>query len=47
MANGHGRLIHADEDVYIGYWEDDKLSGYGSYMYKDGSKYEGNWLKDK
>jgi hypothetical protein len=29
MANGKGRLIHADGDVYEGLWKDDKAHGYG------------------
>ena len=27
MANGKGRLIHADGDVYEGQWKDDKAHG--------------------
>ncbi len=29
MANGKGRLIHADGDVYEGDWKDDKAHGDG------------------
>jgi hypothetical protein len=29
MANGKGRLIHADGDVYEGDWRDDRAHGQG------------------
>lgn len=32
MANGKGRLIHADGDVYEGEWFNDKAHGYGIYL---------------
>lgn len=39
MANGKGRLIHSDGDVYIGDWLNDKAHGYGDYTHMDGAKY--------
>jgi hypothetical protein len=36
-------LIHADGDVYVGGWVDDKAEGYGIYKHLDGSMYEGEW----
>lgn len=47
MANGHGRLIHADGDVYEGYWLNDKANGKGTYRHLDGALYEGEWVNDK
>lgn len=47
MANGKGRLIHADGDYYEGEWKDDKAHGQGVYNHIDGAKYEGEWLLDK
>ena len=47
MANGKGRLIHRDGDVYVGDWVNDKANGKGTYTYVDGSKYIGNWRDDK
>lgn len=47
MANGHGRLIHADGDVYTGAWLDDKAHGKGEYLHMDGAKYYGDWVNDK
>ena len=44
MANGKGRLIHSDGDVYEGFWKDDKAHGYGVYNHLDGARYEGNWF---
>lgn len=39
MANGRGRLIHADGDVYEGFWKDDKAHGKGMYYHTDGAWY--------
>jgi len=47
MANGKGRMIHADGDVYEGTWKDDKAHGFGVFNRTDGSKYEGEWYEDK
>jgi len=47
MANGKGRLIHADGDVYEGEWKDDKAHRKGVYTHMDGAKYDGDWHEDK
>ncbi len=47
MAEGKGRLIHADGDVYIGRWSKDKANGIGIYLHIDNAKYEGEWIDDK
>ena len=47
MANGTGRLIHADGDVYEGEWLNDKAHGYGVYHHMDGAVYKGMWQDDK
>lgn len=47
MANGKGRLIHADGDFYEGEWVDDKASGMGNYVHTNGAYYKGEWLEDK
>lgn len=31
MANGYGRLIHSEGDVYEGNWLNDKAHGVGKY----------------
>ncbi len=46
-ANGRGRLIHSDGDVYEGLWVDDKAHGYGVYSHLDGACYQGEWVNDK
>lgn len=33
MANGIGRLIHSDGDVYEGEWKNDKAHGKGVYVH--------------
>jgi hypothetical protein len=47
MANGMGRLIHADGDVYEGEWKEDKAHGKGKYIHMDGAEYNGDWIDDK
>ena len=47
MANGIGRLIHADGDVYEGEWKNDKAHGKGIYIHRDGASYTGEWFEDK
>ena len=46
MANGYGRVIYADGDMYEGEWKDDKAQGKGIYIHADGAKYEGEWVED-
>ena len=33
MADGFGRLIHSDGDIYEGEWKEDKADGYGNYIH--------------
>ena len=47
MADGKGRLIHAEGDIYIGRWKEDKANGKGKYIHTDGANYDGEWLNDK
>ena len=47
MANGLGRLIHSDADIYEGDWLNDKAHGKGKYTHADGAKYTGDWNDDK
>jgi hypothetical protein len=47
MANGRGRLIHADGDIYDGDWLNDRAHGIGTYIQAGGSRYIGEWLNDK
>ena len=47
MANGKGRLIHCDGDMYEGDWVDDTANGKGSYIQRDGARYEGEWVNDQ
>ena len=47
MANGYGRLVHAEGDVYEGEWTEDKANGFGVYTHFNGSRYEGQWYGDK
>ena len=39
MANGHGKLLHADGDVYEGDWVNDKAEGRGDYKHANGAYY--------
>ena len=48
MANGNGRKIYANGNVYIGNWVNGKSSGYGEYQHMpNGIKYKGQWVNDK
>ena len=38
-ANGKGKFIHVDGDVYEGNWSNDKASGFGIYYHNNGAKY--------
>ncbi len=44
---GHGTLIYADGDKYVGEWKDGKKSGFGELWYTNGDKFSGHWLDDK
>ena len=46
MANGKGRMTHANGDIYEGYWKNDKANGKGTFWDTNGAKYEGCWLDD-
>ena len=46
-ANGKGRLIHGDGDIYEGLWLNDKAHGEGKYIHTDGAIYIGEWADDK
>ena len=46
MANGKGRLIHHDGDIYEGDWVDDQAEGVGKYAKLEGHVYEGEWKND-
>ena len=41
VANGRGRLVHVDGDVYEGNWVNDKANGQGVYIHVNGARYEG------
>lgn len=42
-----GEFRHADGDVYIGEWSNEKANGQGKYVHaKDGTVYEGHWKDD-
>ena len=44
MANGYGRLVYREGDVYEGKWTEDKANGFGVYTHLNGLRYEGHWL---
>ena len=48
MMNGLGTYHFIDKgNVYKGYFKDDKMEGYGEYMYYDGNKYIGEFKDNK
>jgi len=44
---GMGGLIHADGDLYIGWWFEDRASGEEVYYSSCGAKFKGSWKEDK
>lgn len=44
--NGWG-IRKFGEDVFEGFWKNGLKDGFGTYQWKDGSKYSGNWIADK
>jgi hypothetical protein len=42
VRNGYGKIITAHNDVYQGYFKDNKLSS-GSVVYSNGDKFEGEF----
>ena len=47
MANGKGRLIHSNGNMYEGQWKNDLAHGYGKYLSLNGANYQGEWRLDK
>jgi hypothetical protein len=45
-AHYHGRLIHADGDIYEGEWVCGVAEGYGKYYKKGIEVYRGNFRND-
>jgi hypothetical protein len=36
-------MMYANGAVYVGFWKDDQLNGYGKMTLPDGTEYEGQW----
>ena len=36
-----------NKDQYVGNWEEDKMSGQGTYTFANGDTYEGNFADNK
>ena len=45
-ANGFGRHIRSDGEVYIGMWCNDMVHGKGKLINARGESYDGEWLHD-
>jgi hypothetical protein len=47
MAQGRGRMTHANGDIYEGQWSGDRANGFGVFIdIASEAKYEGYWLED-
>lgn len=52
MKHGHGKATYAGlqghgQEAYHGDWQDDKMYGYGKYVFTSGACYAGQWVKGK
>ena len=48
LRNGKGTLCRWDGNRYTGQWVNDKMEGYGSFIWKaENQKYTGQFLKDQ
>lgn len=45
MKHGYGKMYYSCRDLYEGMWENDKQHGKGLYLWKEGSKYLGDFAK--
>ena len=43
----YGEMHYANDDRYIGHWENDVKMGKGTMVYANGQTYTGNWENDK
>ena len=41
--HGPGNADHSDGEIYTGEWKNDKISGYGTYYYTNGTKTSKYW----
>lgn len=46
MAEGIGRLVHCNGDVYEGEWIADHAEGRGKYYHPSGAIFDGQWKND-
>ena len=46
VASGVGHFQHANTDVYVGEFTNDKANGFGKYSHGSGQTYEGHWVDD-
>lgn len=44
---GFGKCNYFNKDTYQGFWNEDKPHGLGIYRWKNGGRYEGNFVKGK
>jgi hypothetical protein len=52
MKHGHGRATYAStngsgKEEYNGDWQEDKMHGYGKYVFTSGGLYSGQWANGK
>jgi hypothetical protein len=40
--NGSGKMIFPNKEVYEGDWRAGLMNGFGTYLWSDGRRYEGN-----
>lgn len=46
-AHGSGKLVRANEEVYVGEFKENKQHGKGTYTFANGDVYSGDWIANK
>jgi hypothetical protein len=44
--NGKGTFWHTSGDIYVGEFNQETMHGFGVYIHANGSRYEGDWVRD-
>ena len=43
--SGYGKMIYANNDIYVGFWYNNQRNGYGIMIKENKDVFEGKWVK--